>query len=153
MVPSTYLLPADYNLFAEDFKRHPNSTWIMKPCGKARGIGIFLINKVSCSCKISKNIFLAFAIEKMGKCSNEYSAADDKRHVRHIAIHQQSASDWWQKIRPSYLRSRHFFPPSESLRVQNGLLSLLYSQIQSFNIRFGQLIRPFNERLDPEKRG
>jgi hypothetical protein len=49
MVPSTYLLPADYNLFAEDFKRHPNSTWIMKPCGKARGIGIFLINKVSCS--------------------------------------------------------------------------------------------------------
>ncbi|CAG5113488.1 Oidioi.mRNA.OKI2018_I69.chr2.g7592.t1.cds [Oikopleura dioica] len=47
IVPSTYLLPADYNLFAEDFKRHPNSTWIMKPCGKARGIGIFLINKLS----------------------------------------------------------------------------------------------------------
>jgi tubulin polyglutamylase TTLL1 len=28
------MMPADYNLFAEDFKRDPNSTWIMKPAGK-----------------------------------------------------------------------------------------------------------------------
>ena len=27
-------MPADYNLFAEDFKRDPNSTWIMKPAAK-----------------------------------------------------------------------------------------------------------------------
>ena len=44
-IPSTYMLPADYNLFAEEFKR-TGGTWIMKPAGKARGIGIFLINKL-----------------------------------------------------------------------------------------------------------
>lgn len=27
-------MPADYNLFAEDFKKDPNSTWIMKPAAK-----------------------------------------------------------------------------------------------------------------------
>jgi len=46
-IPTTFMLPADYNLFVEEFRKNPNSTWIMKPCGKARGIGIFLINKLS----------------------------------------------------------------------------------------------------------
>ncbi|KAK4474885.1 hypothetical protein MN116_000746 [Schistosoma mekongi] len=46
-IPVTYMLPQDYNLFAEEFRRNPSFTWIMKPCGKARGVGIFLINKLS----------------------------------------------------------------------------------------------------------
>ncbi|XP_030845156.1 probable tubulin polyglutamylase TTLL1 [Strongylocentrotus purpuratus] len=46
-IPVTFLLPADYNLFVEEFRKNPSSTWIMKPTGKARGIGIFLINKLS----------------------------------------------------------------------------------------------------------
>ncbi|ELT87418.1 hypothetical protein CAPTEDRAFT_168095 [Capitella teleta] len=46
-VPVTFMLPADYNLFVEEFRKNPSSTWIMKPCGKARGIGIFLINRLS----------------------------------------------------------------------------------------------------------
>jgi tubulin polyglutamylase TTLL1 len=33
-IPVTYMMPADYNLFAEDFKRDPNHTWIMKPAAK-----------------------------------------------------------------------------------------------------------------------
>ena len=33
-IPVTYMMPADYNLFVEDFKRNPNSTWIIKPAGK-----------------------------------------------------------------------------------------------------------------------
>lgn len=41
------MLPADYNLFVEEFRKSPSSTWIMKPCGKAQGKGIFLINKLS----------------------------------------------------------------------------------------------------------
>jgi tubulin polyglutamylase TTLL1 len=46
-LPVTYTLPGDYNLFAEEFRRNPMSVWIMKPTDKARGIGIFIINKLS----------------------------------------------------------------------------------------------------------
>ena len=33
-IPVTFMLPADYNIFVEEFRRHPSSTWIMKPAGK-----------------------------------------------------------------------------------------------------------------------
>ena len=47
MIPLTYNLPGDYSLFVEEFKRNPNTTWIMKPTGKSQGKGIFLVNKIS----------------------------------------------------------------------------------------------------------
>ncbi|KAI8901815.1 putative tubulin polyglutamylase TTLL1 [Globomyces pollinis-pini] len=46
-LPVTYTLPGDYNLFAEEFRKNPSSVWIMKPTDKARGIGIFIINKLA----------------------------------------------------------------------------------------------------------
>lgn len=46
-VPTTFLLPGDYNLFVEEFRKNPSSTWIMKPAGKSQGVGIFLINRLS----------------------------------------------------------------------------------------------------------
>jgi tubulin polyglutamylase TTLL1 len=46
-IPVTYVLPSDYNIFVEEFRRFPQSTWILKPCGKSQGAGIFLINKLS----------------------------------------------------------------------------------------------------------
>jgi len=45
-LPTTFILPGDYNLFTEEFKKS-NAIWIMKPTDKARGIGIFIVNKLS----------------------------------------------------------------------------------------------------------
>ena len=47
IVPLTYQLPQDYNLFQEEFKRGPEVTWIMKPANRAQGKGIFLVNKLT----------------------------------------------------------------------------------------------------------
>jgi len=46
IVPMTYILPGDYNIFVEEFKRYNNATWIMKPTAGAQGKGIFLVNKL-----------------------------------------------------------------------------------------------------------
>lgn len=46
-VPTTYMLPADYSLFVEEFRRCPNAMWIMKPANAAQGRGIFIINKLT----------------------------------------------------------------------------------------------------------
>ena len=45
--PTTYVLPADYGPFVEEFKNQSGAIWIMKPIGKAQGKGIFLFNKLS----------------------------------------------------------------------------------------------------------
>lgn len=45
--PMTFVLPAEYGLFVEQFKKMPGATWIMKPIGKAQGKGIFLFNRLS----------------------------------------------------------------------------------------------------------
>ncbi|ETV94587.1 hypothetical protein, variant 1 [Aphanomyces invadans] len=44
--PITYILPGEYSMFVEEFKRN-QGIWIMKPIGKAQGKGIFLFTKLS----------------------------------------------------------------------------------------------------------
>jgi tubulin polyglutamylase TTLL1 len=46
-VPVTYMLPADYTLFVEEFRRYPNAMWIMKPTARSQGKGVFIINKLA----------------------------------------------------------------------------------------------------------
>lgn len=43
--PLTFILPSEYHMFVEEFKRAPH-TWIAKPIGKAQGRGIFLFNEL-----------------------------------------------------------------------------------------------------------
>jgi hypothetical protein len=43
---SKAILPGDYTIFVEEFKKNPNTTWIMKPTNRAQGQGIFLVNKL-----------------------------------------------------------------------------------------------------------
>ncbi|KAH8256633.1 hypothetical protein KR026_008673, partial [Drosophila bipectinata] len=47
IIPLTFVLPADYQLFVEAFHQSPVSTWIVKPCSKSQGVGIYLVNKLS----------------------------------------------------------------------------------------------------------
>lgn len=44
--PTTYVLPGDYALFVEEFKKSSNQAWIMKPTGRSQGKGIFLFTKL-----------------------------------------------------------------------------------------------------------
>ena len=46
-IPVTFMLPADYSLLAEEFRKSPSSTWILKPAGKSQGVGIFLVNRLA----------------------------------------------------------------------------------------------------------
>lgn len=46
-VPTSYMLPTDYSLFMEEFKKDTNTTWIVKPANRAQGKGIFLVNKLA----------------------------------------------------------------------------------------------------------
>lgn len=43
----TYILPADYSLFVEEFRRSPNCTWIMKPAGKSQVCPMRIVQQVA----------------------------------------------------------------------------------------------------------
>lgn len=55
-IPVTFMLPADYNLFVDEYRRVGPSTWIVKPVGKSNGSGIFLINNLAKIAKWTKKI-------------------------------------------------------------------------------------------------
>lgn len=46
--PPSLPCPQDYMLFVEEFRRMPNTMWIMKPSSKSQGKGIFLVGHQSC---------------------------------------------------------------------------------------------------------
>ena len=52
-IPPSYLLPADYSIFVEEFRRS-GSMWIMKPTNGAQGRGIFLVKNLDQVKKWSK---------------------------------------------------------------------------------------------------
>ena len=77
-VPVTFVLPADYNLFAEEYRRSPTCTWIMKPSSRSQGSGIFLVTKVGlqqknnyCRCVKLTEIWFIIKLSRIKKWSNE----------------------------------------------------------------------------------
>uniref|UniRef100_A0A7S1IYS3 ATP-grasp domain-containing protein n=1 Tax=Eutreptiella gymnastica TaxID=73025 RepID=A0A7S1IYS3_9EUGL len=56
-VPMTYILPSDYSLFVEEYKKDPGSLWIVKPSAGAQGKGIFLVTKLQQLKKWAKDKF------------------------------------------------------------------------------------------------
>jgi len=46
IVPMTWMLPDDFRIFQEEYKKTENATWIMKPTAGAQGRGIFLVNSM-----------------------------------------------------------------------------------------------------------
>ncbi|CAD7937073.1 unnamed protein product, partial [Amoebophrya sp. A120] len=47
MIPITFLLPQEYSMFVEEFRRCGKQVWIMKPVGRSQGTGIFMVTKLS----------------------------------------------------------------------------------------------------------
>ena len=47
IIPTTFILPNDFSLFVEEYKKSPSLMWIMKPTSRSQGKGIFIINKLS----------------------------------------------------------------------------------------------------------
>eukprot|EP01105_Mastigella_eilhardi_P015342 TRINITY_DN3500_c0_g1_i1.p1 TRINITY_DN3500_c0_g1~~TRINITY_DN3500_c0_g1_i1.p1 ORF type:complete len:513 (-),score=130.26 TRINITY_DN3500_c0_g1_i1:117-1655(-) len=44
IIPTSFVLPSEYSIWLEEFKKNPKQVWIVKPAAGARGNGIFLIN-------------------------------------------------------------------------------------------------------------
>ncbi|CAJ1449006.1 unnamed protein product, partial [Effrenium voratum] len=47
VLPVTYVVPQEYHMFVDEFKKYTGATWIMKPVGRSQGAGIFLVNKLA----------------------------------------------------------------------------------------------------------
>lgn len=45
--PTTFVVPQEYNMFVEEFRKHQGAMWIMKPVGRSQGAGIFLVTKLA----------------------------------------------------------------------------------------------------------
>jgi tubulin polyglutamylase TTLL1 len=66
-LPMTFVLPGDMSVFLEEFKKWPNSLWILKPSNRSQGQGIVLVNKIN---KVKK---LSFATKTLTENNQTYT--------------------------------------------------------------------------------
>jgi hypothetical protein len=127
-IPTTFILPADYNMFVEEYRKNPNSTWIMKPCGKSQGSGIFLINKLSKLKKWSREsrtVFNPNLVKETYVISryidNPLLMGGKKFDMRLYVLVSIGSIE---SVENCYLPSGHLVQASQGLYVQAWLLSV-----------------------------
>ncbi|XP_048011515.1 polyglutamylase complex subunit TTLL1-like [Megalobrama amblycephala] len=115
------MLPADYNLFVEEFRKSPSSTWITKPCWKAQGKGIFLINKLSQIKKWSRD-----------SRTSTFVAANSGKEAYVISLYiDNPLLIGGEGVQPTSVCAGDQLQAAQVLHVQTGLLPLLHGQIHA----------------------
>jgi len=79
--PQTYVVPSEYRMLVEEFKRS-GGTWIMKPIGRAQGQGIFLFNKLNQVCHQHAEFLPAPLADQAG--AEEYNHSNLVVRVLHL---------------------------------------------------------------------
>ena len=159
-IPTTFILPADYNMFVEEYRKNPNSTWIMKPCGKSQGSGIFLINKLSKLKKWSRESRTVFNpnLVKETYVISRYidnpllmggKKFDMRLYVLVTSFRPLKAELSGARV-PGWLlradRLRASINPFSGLHVQARLLQVLHSEVRRQRPRNGQPVCPSDQR-------
>ncbi|KAI3384361.1 hypothetical protein SNEBB_008234 [Seison nebaliae] len=57
--PTTYELPSEYHMFVEEYKKCPETVWIMKPVAKSQGKGIFLFRELKDICEWRRDEYIS----------------------------------------------------------------------------------------------
>eukprot|EP01038_Epipyxis_sp_PR26KG_P007644 gene7644-10404_t len=83
-IPTTFVLPREYSMFVEEFKK-VGGVWIMKPIGSAQGKGIFLFTRLS---EISewKTDYKAYRPGPTAPKGGNTAGGDDKQDVEAYVV-------------------------------------------------------------------
>jgi len=116
IVPVTFTLPTDYPLFVEEFRRvegeQGKSTWIMKPCAKCQGVGIFLISKLSQVCDVYARTHARTHTQGQRQRKRERARERDQTHTHtHTQIKKWSSKNGEASGKDQYVVSRYIDHP------------------------------------------
>jgi tubulin polyglutamylase TTLL1 len=121
-LPTTYILPSDYNLFVEEFRKNPSSVWIMRPPDKARGIGIFIINRLSQIKKWAAQSKISYSTPTTQKDSYVVSKYIENPFLIGVLLLFYSLG---KEVRSTTLRPGQIMETIRSLQIRPRLCSIL----------------------------
>ena len=133
--PKTFTLPRDYGPFTDEFRK-TGGVWIMKPCGRAQGKGIFLLDKLSQAKLSSVDRSIAIEMGRRPDCEmaqrdvGEGASRDISRCARGVEVHRRSLSHRRTQIRYTSLRPRSLLHPSACLPPSWRILPIQSGAVQ-----------------------
>ena len=138
--PKTFTLPQDYGPFTDEFRK-TGGVWIMKPCGRAQGKGIFLLDKLS-QAKPAVGRSRAIETRRLGREMaqrgvGEGASRDVSRRVRGVEVHRRSLSRRRTQVRYTSLRPRALLHPSACLSPPRRILPIQSGAVQPVEGRRG----------------